>query len=421
MFIDRARITVKSGKGGDGCIAFRHEKYIDRGGPSGGNGGRGGSIFFKATNSQFTLMNYRFTRKVVAKDGGKGMAKKMYGHGAEDIILEVPVGTIIKDAATQNVLCDLSNDGQMFMVCKGGRGGKGNACFSSSRNRAPRIAENGAPGEEKNLILELKLLADVGLVGLPSVGKSTILSIISKAKPEIADYPFTTLSPQLGVTYLRDGSSFVVADLPGLIEGASKGKGLGLTFLRHIERCRVLVHVLDMEREEPLKDYEIIQSELKSYGAHLMERPMLIVCNKVEDEETKEKAMQVKEALKGIHPVHFISAILHEGINEMLLKIRDMLKDAPSYPLFEEKEEVKIIDATQKEPFKITHPEAHHYVISGDEIEKTYLMINLSTDEGVLRLLKILRDLKVEQKLQEMGAEDGDSVTLLDFEFTYFS
>ena len=422
MFIDRAKITIKSGKGGDGCIAFHHEKFIERGGPSGGNGGRGGSIYFKATDAQSTLINYRHARKVMAQEGGKGLAKKMYGRGAEDIILEVPVGTVILDANTNELLCDLSKKDQMYLAAKGGRGGRGNACFSSSRNRAPRIAENGLPGEEKVLILELKLLADVGLVGLPSVGKSTLLSVISSAKPEIADYPFTTLTPQLGVTYLKDGSSFVVADLPGLIEGASLGKGLGLTFLRHIERCKVLVHVLDMEHDSPLDDFEQINNELIAYGYHLIDRSTLVVCNKVEDEETLKKANEVKKALEGKYEVMFISSILHEGVDEMLYKVNDMLKTAPSFPIFEEShEDVKVYDATlDEQEFIIKHPEAHLFVITGERIERTYSLINLSTDEGIMRLIAILRDLGVDEKLHEMGAQDGDTVKLCDFEFEYF-
>ncbi len=423
MFIDRARITVKSGKGGDGCIAFHHEKYIEKGGPSGGNGGKGGSIIFQADKSQYTLNNYRFGKKFTAKDGGKGMAKHMYGKGAEDVILKVPLGTVIRDLKTGEILCDLSSDKETYLACKGGRGGKGNACFATSRNRAPRIAENGELGEEKALELELKLLADVGLVGLPSVGKSTILSIVTAAKPEIADYPFTTLVPQLGVCYVDDENSFVLADLPGLIEGASVGKGLGLTFLRHIERCRVLVHVLDMEHDDPLNDYKIISNELDSYGVHLLERPTLIVCNKVEDDLTREKYELIKASLEDeTHPVLAISAILHEGIKEMLYKISELLKDAPFFPINETViDAYKIVDAREEAKFIIKHPEDHHFVITGDYIENTYHRINLTTDEGIMLLLRVLRELKVEDELEKMGAKDGDLVTLCDFEFTYFA
>ena len=422
MFIDKAKITIKSGKGGDGCIAFRHEKYIDKGGPSGGNGGKGGSIIFKATKEQYTLIKYRFGKKFVAKDGGKGMAKNMYGKGAEDVILDVPVGTIVRDLETNEILCDLSHDGDTYLALKGGRGGKGNACFASSRNRAPRIAENGELGKEKRVELELRLLADVALVGLPSVGKSTILSIVTKAKPEIADYPFTTLVPQLGVVYLDDDSSFVLADLPGLIEGASSGKGLGLTFLRHIERCRVLVHVLDMEHDDPINDYEVIMKELDAYKMNLLSRPMLIVCNKVEDDITKAKAENVKDILGKDHEVLFISAILHEGIDRMLYKMKDMLKEAPFFPINEQIiDATKIYDASKEQKYIISHPEAHRFVISGEYIENIYHRINTSTDEGIMHLLKILRELKVEDQLEKMGIVDGDEVSLCDFEFTYYS
>lgn len=423
MFIDQAKITVKSGKGGDGAIAFHHEKYVEFGGPSGGNGGRGGSIYFKAIDSASTLINYRHARKVIASDGGKGMAKKMYGRSAEDIILEVPVGTIILDQETGEFLCDLSQKGQTYLAVKGGRGGRGNACFASSRNRCPRIAENGMPGEEKKLILELKLLADVGLVGLPSVGKSTILSVISKARPEIADYPFTTLNPELGVVYLNDNKSFVVADLPGLIKGASFGKGLGLKFLRHIERCKVIVHILDMERENPLDDFEVINEELRNYGYHLIDRTTLVICNKVEDEETLKKANFIKNALKDKYEVMFISAILHQGIEQMLYRIYDLLQVAKSFPLYEKKDEdIKIIDAKKIETsFEIKHPENHLFVIQGERIERTYHLINTTTDEGIMRLIAILRDLGVDAELEKMGAKVGDTVKLCDFEFEYFA
>ncbi len=421
MFIDRAKITVKSGKGGDGCIAFHHEKYVEKGGPSGGNGGKGGSIYFKAVLNQSTLINYRHAKKVVANDGGKGQAKNMYGRSSDDIILEVPVGTVIFDSKTNEMLCDLKEANQLFLACKGGRGGRGNACFASSRNRAPRIAENGLPGEEKVLILELKLLADVGLVGLPSVGKSTLLSIITSAKPEIAEYPFTTLTPQLGVCYVDD-SSFVVADLPGLIEGASVGKGLGLTFLRHIQRCKVIVHVLDMEHVDPLNDFALINNELKEYGYHLIDRRMLVVCNKVEDEITLKRAKEVKKALEKQYDVLFISSILHEGIDEMLYKIKDLLIDAPIFPLYEDAhKDVKIIDATKEElPFVIKHPQEHLFVIEGEQIERTYHLINTTHDEGVMRLINILVDLGVDKKLHELGAKNNDTVKLCDFEFEYY-
>ena len=424
MFIDKAKLTVKSGKGGDGAIAFHREKFVERGGPSGGNGGRGGSIYFVATNNSSTLINYRHARKVVAKDGEKGMDKKMYGRKAEDIYLEVPVGTVIFEEPSHTFLCDMSTLGQTYLCVKGGRGGRGNACFQTSRNRCPRVAENGLPGLEKVLTLELKLLADVGLVGLPSVGKSTMLSVVSSAKPEIADYPFTTIIPNLGVVYLNDQQSFVLADLPGLIEGASQGKGLGHTFLRHVERCKVLIHVLDIEHEDPLEDFRTINSELETYGFSLIKRPMIVAINKVEDDEARERAEEIKAVLeKEGYEVFFISNILHENVDALMRRTYEVLKDAPSFPLYEDKGElVKTYNALEdaKREFEIVRTGSHSYQIRGERIERTYSLINLTTDEGVSKLLSILRNLGVDEVLHEMGLENGDIVSLCDFEFEYY-
>lgn len=424
MFIDKAKLTIKSGKGGDGAIAFHHEKFVERGGPSGGNGGRGGSIYFVASNNSSTLINYRHARKVVAKDGEKGMAKKMYGAKSDDIYLEVPVGTVIFQEPEHIFLADMDVEGKVYLAAKGGRGGRGNACFATSRNRCPRVAENGLPGIEKVLTLELKLLADVGLVGLPSVGKSTLLSVVSNAKPEIADYHFTTIIPNLGIVKVDD-NSFVLADLPGLIEGASVGKGLGLTFLRHIERCKVLIHVLDIEHEDPLDDFKKINNELAQYGFNLIKRPMLVAINKVEDDESFLKANKIKEELvKDGYEVFFISSILHENINELMKRTYEVLQTAPSFPLYENnKEEVKVYNAYEeaKKEYEVVRTGPHAYQIRGEKIERTYSLINLSTDEGISKLLSILRNLGVDDTLKEMGLVDGDIVTLCDFEFEYFN
>ena len=424
MFIDKAKLTIKSGKGGDGAIAFHHEKFVERGGPSGGNGGRGGSIYFVASNNSSTLINYRHARKVVAKDGEKGMAKKMYGAKSDDIYLEVPVGTVIFQEPEHIFLADMDVEGKVYLAAKGGRGGRGNACFATSRNRCPRVAENGLSGIEKVLTLELKLLADVGLVGLPSVGKSTLLSVVSNAKPEIADYPFTTIIPNLGIVKVDD-NSFVLADLPGLIEGASVGKGLGLTFLRHIERCKVLIHVLDIEHEDPLEDFKKINNELAQYGFNLIKRPMLVAINKVEDDESLLKANKIKEELvKDGYEVFFISSILHENINELMKRTYEVLQTAPSFPLYENnKEEVKVYNAYEeaKKEYEVVRTGPHAYQIRGEKIERTYSLINLSTDEGISKLLSILRNLGIDDTLKEMGLVDGDIVTLCDFEFEYFN
>lgn len=425
MFIDKAKLTVKSGKGGDGAIAFHHEKFVERGGPSGGNGGRGGSIYFRTSSASSTLINYRHARKVVAKDGEKGMAKKMYGAAAEDIYLDVPVGTVIFEEPSHTFLCDMSKEGQTYLCVKGGRGGRGNACFASSRNRCPRVAENGLPGLEKVLTLELKLLADVGLVGFPSVGKSTLLSVVSAAKPEIADYPFTTIVPNLGVISLDEQRSFVMADLPGLIKGASEGKGLGLQFLRHIERCKVLIHVLDIEHEDPYQDFKIVNDELKNYGFNLIKRPMVVVINKVEDEESRKKAEKIKDILeKDNYHVFLISGILHENVNELLNYTYELLLNAPAFPLYEDKqEEIKIYNAKldAKKDYEIVKTGPHAYRIQGERIERTYSLVNTSTDEGISKLISILKNLGVDDTLHEMNLDDGDIVTLCDFEFEYFN
>lgn len=425
MFIDRAKLTVKSGKGGDGAIAFHHEKFVERGGPSGGNGGRGGSIYFVATNHTSTLINYRHARKVVASDGEDGMAKKMYGAKGKDIYLEVPIGTVVYQEPGHNFIVDMKEENQTFMICKGGRGGRGNACFASSRNRAPRIAENGLPGEEKVLTLELKLIADVGLVGFPSVGKSTFVNVVSSARPEIGDYPFTTIVPVLGMVELDEDNHFVIADLPGLIKGASEGKGLGLTFLRHVERCKVLLHILDIEREDPLKDFEDINHELDTYGYHLLERPMVVAINKVEDEETRQKAEKIAKVLEEKnYKVFLISSLLHENIKELLYYLADLVKKTDYFPIYEDKgEKVKVYDALEeaKKEFEIVRTGAHRFKIQGERIERTYSLINLSTDEGIERLIFTLRKLGVDEALAKMGAQDGDTVTLCDFEFEYYS
>lgn len=423
MFIDKAKITVKAGKGGDGAISFLHEKYIEKGGPDGGNGGHGGNIFLVASTDENTLINYRHSRKVVAEDGGKGAKKMMYGRKAGDIYLKVPVGTVVFEEPEHRFLADLSREGQEFLVAKGGRGGRGNACFVSAVNRVPRVAENGMPGEEKTITLELKLLADAGLVGMPSVGKSTLLSVVSAAKPEIADYPFTTLSPNLGVCQVDDGFSFVLADLPGLIEGASAGKGLGLVFLRHIERCRVLIHVLDMTSENPMEDFRTVNRELEAYGYNLLKRPMIVVCSKVEDFDTEEKYRQVKELLSPEYPVMPISAPLHQGTKELLFKIKEVLEVTPAFPLYEDgNSSIKVYDAKKdlKPEFEIRRTGSREFRIFGERIERTYSLINLSTDEGLMKLLSVLRNIGVEDRLREMGAKDGDTVVLCDFEFEYF-
>ncbi len=424
MFIDRAIIEVRSGKGGDGAIAFRREKYIAKGGPAGGNGGRGASVILRANSKINTLFNFRHSKCFIGPDGEKGGIKNQYGRGSTDIYIDVPVGTVVYEEKNHKFLGDLSTDGLELRVAKGGRGGRGNTCFKSSTNRVPRIAENGEPGEQKRLILELKLLADVGLVGFPSVGKSTLLSVVSSARPEIADYPFTTIIPNLGVVTSKDGRSFVMADLPGIIEGAHDGKGLGLQFLRHIERCRIIVHVIDMGESgrDPYSDYQIISKELKEYGFGLDKRPVIYVASKMDEEGALErlKAFEKKAKVKCIP----ISALTEEGIDELVYKCVDLLEVTPIFPLFDAEEEtlenkVYTLDDEEKE-FDIKHPTAHTWEIVGDKIVKFYKMTNISTDDGMMKLLTHLRKLKVDDKLEELGAQDGDQVILDDFVFVYY-
>ena len=424
MFIDRAIIEVRSGKGGDGAIAFRREKYIAKGGPAGGNGGRGASVILRANSKINTLFNFRHSKCFIGPDGEKGGIKNQYGRGSTDIYIDVPVGTVVYEEKNHKFLGDLSTDGLELRVAKGGRGGRGNTCFKSSTNRVPRIAENGEPGEQKRLILELKLLADVGLVGFPSVGKSTLLSVVSSARPEIADYPFTTIIPNLGVVTSKDGRSFVMADLPGIIEGAHDGKGLGLQFLRHIERCRIIVHVIDMGESgrDPYSDYQIISKELKEYGFGLDKRPVIYVASKMDEEGALErlKAFEKKAKVKCIP----ISALTEEGIDELVYKCVDLLEVTPIFPLFDAEEEtlenkIYTLDDEEKE-FDIKHPTAHTWEIVGDKIVKFYKMTNISTDDGMMKLLTHLRKLKVDDKLEELGAQDGDQVILDDFVFVYY-
>ena len=422
MFIDRAVVEVRSGKGGDGAISFLHAKFVPNGGPDGGNGGRGASIYFRANKTITTLLNFRHSKTFIGKDGGKGDIKNQYGKAADDVYVDVPVGTVIYEEEGHNFLGDLNEDGKVIMVAKGGRGGRGNNMFKSPTNRAPKIAENGEPGERKRLILELKLLADVGLVGFPSVGKSTLLSVVSAAKPEIADYPFTTIVPNLGVVKVKDGRSFVMADLPGLIEGAHLGKGLGLQFLRHIERCRVIIHMIDLGESgrDPYNDYLVINQELKNYGYGLDKRPVIIVASKMDEEGAKNRLIDLEKKIgQKIYP---ISALLEEGIDEVLFEAMDLLEKTPTFPLYDDEEEElthKVYTLDEEEEFHIQRLDAHTWRIEGDKIIKFYRMTNISTDEGMLKLMNRIRFLKIEDKLEELGAQDGDTIILDDFQFEY--
>ena len=423
-FIDRVKIYVQAGTGGNGTVAFRREAHVPKGGPSGGDGGRGGSVIFVATNSLSTLLDLRYYREYKAQNGEKGHAKKMHGADADDLVIRVPVGTCVYDDDTGNIIADLTKDGQRAVIAKGGRGGRGNARFASSRNPAPKICENGEPGEKFNLRVELKLLADVGLVGFSSVGKSTLLSVVSKARPQIADYHFTTIVPNLGVVQVKDGRSFVMADLPGLIEGASQGKGLGHQFLRHIERCRVIVHIIDMsgsEGRDPYEDYVTINKELGEFEYRLLERPQIIVANKMDGDEAEENLKKFKEKL-GDQKVFPIIAPIHEGIDAVLYAVADALETAPDF--FNQEEEQESVLYTYKEeekPFTIHNKGNGVWEVTGKKVERLVQMASFTTDDGFQRFALQIRNMGIDDALREAGCEDGDTVRLYDFEFEFYN
>ena len=422
MLIDRVVVEVRSGKGGDGCISFLQEKNMPKGGPDGGNGGHGGSVYFVAKKNVNTLLAYRHSKLLQAEDGEKGDKKLRYGRRGSDVIAEVPVGTIIQTEDGQ-FLADLKEDGQTYEAAKGGRGGRGNAAFKSSRNRIPRVAENGIPAEKKRLVLELKLLADCALIGYPSVGKSTLLNLVSRANAQTADYPFTTLVPNLGVCALPDGNSFVMADMPGLIEGAHEGKGLGIQFLKHIERCRVLIHLVSMDGErDPYEAYQAIRSELSSYGADLEKRPEIVCASKMDEEGAEERKAALEKKL-GVK-IFGISAYTEEGVLPLLKKAFELVQTTPEFPLYRKEEEggIRIYDAHKDEaviPFILSHPKSDLWVISGEKIMNEYARYNLSTDEGISRFIALLDKLGVDEALHEKGAKEGDTVMIGDFAFDF--
>ncbi|MFT8458621.1 MAG: GTPase ObgE [Liquorilactobacillus ghanensis] len=431
MFVDQVRINVKSGKGGDGMVAFRREKYVPKGGPAGGDGGRGGNVILQATNDQRTLLDFRYHRHFKATSGGKGMIKGMYGRGAKDLIIKVPRGTTVSDAETQQVLGDLTEDGQQLIVAKGGRGGRGNIHFASPKNPAPEIAENGEPGIEKVLQLELKVLADVGLVGFPSVGKSTLLAAVTSAKPKIAAYHFTTLAPNLGMVRLNDGRDFVMADMPGLIEGAAQGVGLGIKFLRHIERTRVLLHLIDMsstDGRDPFTDYQKLNQELQAYDELLLKRPQIIVATKMDLPDSAENLAAFRQKLQKSTSespqIIEISAVTHQGLTTLLHQALDLLATAPIYPTLAERKRQQQAEqgagAEETESlFTITRDDDAVWILSGEKIEKMFDMTNLEHDESLARLARQLRHLGVDDALRERGAKDGDLVRLKDFTFEF--
>lgn len=423
MFIDRVKINVKSGNGGNGIVAFRREKYVPLGGPAGGDGGKGGDIIFVVDEGLNTLMDFRYNRHLKAKNGENGMSKGKHGKDAEPLIVPVPPGTVVIDESTGVPIADLVEHEQRAIIAEGGRGGRGNIKFATSKNPAPHLSENGEPGRELTIILELKLIADVGLVGFPSVGKSTLLSVVSAARPKIADYHFTTLSPNLGVVETDDHRSFVMADLPGLIEGAHEGIGLGHQFLRHVERTRIIVHVIDMagsEGRDPYDDYMKINYELREYDTSLADKPQIIAANKMDMPNASELLQQFKEKLAKDIPIYPISAYTRQGIRELLFAVADQLDKIPKpKQLIEEKGHMIYRHEEVKEPFTVHRDSSGTFVLSGEEIERLFKMTDFTHNEAVQRFARQMRTLGVDDELRKRGAEDGDIVRILDFEFEF--
>ena len=421
MFIDRARIQVKAGDGGHGMSSFRREKFVPKGGPSGGDGGRGGDVIFIVDNNVNTLLDFRYKRKFVAKNGDNGQTKNCYGQKAEPLYIKVPPGTIIKDEETEEILADLTELGQETVIVRGGRGGRGNARFVSSINRSPTFSEKGEPGEGRSLVLELKLLADVGLVGYPSVGKSSLVSMVSAARPEIAEYHFTTLVPVLGVVSLGPEHSFVIADIPGLIEGAHEGVGLGHDFLRHVERTKIIVHVVDasgIEGRDPIEDYKRINKELMLYNERLAKRPQIVAANKMDLPEAQENYQRFKDFIesegKEIFP---ISAATGEGLKELMIRVSKALDEYVEEP--EAVEEVKVYEATAEDDFIIKRDEVGDFVVVSKSLEKLVAMTKFENDEALRRFQNIWRLKGVDEALKARGIKEGDTVHVGEMEFEF--
>ncbi|MTD29692.1 GTPase ObgE [Planomicrobium sp. YIM 101495] len=428
MFVDHVKVYVRGGDGGDGMVAFRREKYVPNGGPAGGDGGKGANVVFEVDEGLRTLMDFRYKRIFKADRGTHGMSKNQHGAKAVDLVIPVPPGTVVKDEETGETIADLVEHGQTAIIARGGRGGRGNSRFATPQNPAPELSEKGEPGMERQIILELKVLADVGLVGFPSVGKSTLLSVVSAAKPKIAAYHFTTIVPNLGMVETEDQRSFVMADLPGLIEGASEGVGLGHQFLRHIERTRVIVHVIDMSGMEgrvPYEDYVTINEELKQYNMRLTERPQLIVANKMDMPDAEENLKEFQAKLPEGTKVFPISAISRQGLSNLLFEIADLLEVTPEFPLIDEEEETESENTVlykheaQGDEFTITRADDGAYILSGYAIERLFKMTDFSREDSIRRFARQMRGMGIDDALREKGVEHGDTIRLLEFEFEF--
>jgi GTPase len=427
MFVDQVKIYVKGGDGGNGMVSFRREKYVSKGGPSGGDGGKGASVVFQVEEGLRTLMDFRYKRHFKADRGEHGMSKGQHGKGSDDMIVKVPPGTVVIDDATGEVIADLVTHGQQAVIAKGGRGGRGNCRFATPSNPAPEISENGEPGQERDVRLELKVLADVGLVGFPSVGKSTLLSVVSAAKPKIGAYHFTTIVPNLGVVETEDARSFVMADLPGLIEGAHEGVGLGHQFLRHIERTRVIVHMIDMsgmEGREPYDDYVTINEELKEYNLRLTERPQIVVANKMDMPDAEENLAAFKEKVGEDVKIFPISAVTRQGLRDLLFEIANLLEVTPEFLLYdleEEETDTRVMYKFQGEEtnYEISRESDGTFVVTGPDLERLFKMTDFTREESIRRFSRQLRGMGIDEALRERGAKDGDVVRIMEFEFEF--
>lgn len=424
MFTDYAKIIIKSGDGGNGAVSFRREKYVAAGGPDGGDGGRGGSIYFIVDPDSNTLVDFRFKKKFKAENGKNGEGARRYGKSGEDLYVKVPIGTLIKDAETGKIIADLSHKGQKDLILPGGRGGKGNSHFATSTRQAPRFSQDGEKGIEKEVILELKLLADVGLIGFPNVGKSTFLSKTTSATPKIADYHFTTLEPNLGVVKNDYGESFVIADIPGIIEGASNGTGLGLQFLRHIERTRLLLHVIDVsgiEGRNPVDDFKTINEELKSYSEKLSKRKQIIVANKIDSMQDENLYNDLEKLAKENNMEIFkISAVTGEGISELLKRVSQVLKELPKEELYDEVEDKKVYTLQEEQEGFTIKKEDGIFIVDGPAVDRVMRRVNLEDNESMYYFQKCLDSLGVNQKLKEAGVQEGDTVNICGWELEWY-
>lgn len=421
MFYDKAKIYVKGGDGGNGCVAFRREKYVPDGGPWGGDGGRGGDLILVADEGLRTLVDFRYQRHYKAGRGQHGRGKNMHGSSGEDLVLRVPVGTVVRNAETGRLIGDITANGQKLTVARGGRGGRGNARFATMTNKAPKMAEKGEPGEERWLNLELKLLADVGLIGLPNAGKSSLISKISAARPKIADYPFTTIVPNLGVVRVDEGTSFVVADIPGLIEGAHAGAGLGHEFLRHVERTRMLVHLVDISGyggRDPVRDFHTVNRELALYNPGLVDKPMLVAANKIDLPDSSQNFDLLRGELGERYEVYPISALTGEGLEKLVNRVGQMLNNLPVKELTDEEPVVSEAVHSAEQRFTIKRDEGV-FTVGGREIERHVAMTDLDNEEALGRLQRIMFLMGIDRALRESGAKNGDIVKIKDFEFEY--